>query len=359
MLKKAKLFLLAILLFSVIPSFKAEAATGYFIMPAQGTLTTKFEERWGKMHFGIDIANRTSVPIKAGREGKVERSYFSSTYGNVVFLQHNINGKVWQTVYAHLASRSVNVGQTVKTGQTLGYMGNTGYSFGQHLHFEVHNGVWNISKSNAVNPLNYITDGTPEPTPKPSITIDDIKPNVSLNTRLGVVRNFERTVIRKGPGASYPLNTNLGSKGYVNPKDQYVVSDYSNGWYKISDQGWVYSEHFVYRPTNTITMNLEGSNQGTISTPKQVQIEGIKVKPDISLNKQLGVVRGIEASVIRTGPSAYDSINTSAGDDGYVNVEDQYIVYGYSNGWYKIAENAWVYSEHNNFRPSLNVKIGK
>nr|WP_257989732.1 M23 family metallopeptidase [Bacillus infantis]MCR6609476.1 M23 family metallopeptidase [Bacillus infantis] len=361
MKKNAKfltLFVVLVLMVSGFPISKSSAATGYFIMPAQGTITDGFRIPSRPDHHGIDIANQVSVPIKAGREGTVSKSYYSTSYGNVVFIRHNINGSVWETVYAHMSNRSVSAGQKVTTGQTLGYMGNTGDSHGQHLHFEVHNGLWNHPyKTNAVDPLLYITDGTPTPTPPPSITIEDIKPNLNLNTRLGAIRNFETTVIRSGPGASYSINTGLGNKGYVNPKDQYLVSDYSNGWYKIATDGWVYSEHFVYRPTNSISITLNGSNSGTIATPKQVTIEGIKVKPDLNLNQQLGVVRGIEASVIRTGPGASYPINTSAGSEGYVNIEDQYLVYEYSNGWYRIGTNAWVYSEHNNYRPSLNIKI--
>ncbi|AIK36690.1 peptidase M23 family protein [Bacillus pseudomycoides] len=50
----------------------------------------------------------------------------------------------------------VNVGDQVQTGELLGHMGNTGHSFGQHHHFELHNGEWNFEKTNAVNPLQYL-----------------------------------------------------------------------------------------------------------------------------------------------------------------------------------------------------------
>ncbi len=350
-------FLVLVLVLASFPNIKGSAAAGYFIMPAQGTITDGFRIPSRPDHHGVDIANRVSVPIKAGREGTVSRSYYSTSYGNVVFIKHTINGAVWETVYAHMSSRSVSAGQKVTTGQTLGYMGNTGDSEGQHLHFEVHNGTWNGNKTNAVNPLNYITDGTPTPTPGPSITIEDIKPNLNLNSKLGVVRNFETTVIRTGPDKSYSINKALGNSGYVNPKDQYLVSGYENGWYKVAANGWVYSEHFVYRPTNSISITMEGTNSGSIATPKQVLIEGIKVKPDLNLNQRLGTVRGIEASVIRTGPGTDYPINTDAGADGYVNIEDQYLVSEYSNGWYRIGKDAWVYSEHNNYRPSLDTVI--
>ncbi|EEM18375.1 MULTISPECIES: M23 family metallopeptidase [Bacillus] len=50
----------------------------------------------------------------------------------------------------------VNVGDQVQIGELLGHMGNTGHSFGQHLHFKLHNGEWNFEKTNAVNPLQYL-----------------------------------------------------------------------------------------------------------------------------------------------------------------------------------------------------------
>jgi len=53
-------------------------------------------------------------------------------------------------------SRSVSAGEVVSKGQKVGIMGNTGQSFGQHLHFKLHKGPWNTSKSNSVNPLNII-----------------------------------------------------------------------------------------------------------------------------------------------------------------------------------------------------------
>ena len=71
-------------------------------------------------------------------------------------ITHSINGKTYQTLYAHLRNLGVGTMQTVSQGQFIGYMGNTGRSTGQHLHFEVHNGTWNGSKSNAVNPLSVV-----------------------------------------------------------------------------------------------------------------------------------------------------------------------------------------------------------
>jgi murein DD-endopeptidase MepM/ murein hydrolase activator NlpD len=125
--------------------------------PANGPITSTFGPRWGEFHYGIDIGKRgASVPVVAAADGYVYRSYYSPSYGNVIFIMHYIDGQVYTTVYAHLESRLVGEGQNVSKGQMIGYMGNTGRSFGPHLHFELHRGPWNASKSNAVDPLKYI-----------------------------------------------------------------------------------------------------------------------------------------------------------------------------------------------------------
>ncbi|WP_244404819.1 M23 family metallopeptidase [Saccharococcus caldoxylosilyticus] len=88
------------------------------------------------------MAKSGDVPVVAAASGTVSKSYYSDSYGNVVFIRHTINGTQYETVYAHLRSRAVSEGQTVSQGQFIGYMGNTGESFGQHLHFEIHKPYW-------------------------------------------------------------------------------------------------------------------------------------------------------------------------------------------------------------------------
>ncbi|USD82366.1 peptidoglycan DD-metalloendopeptidase family protein [Bacillus safensis] len=132
------------------------ASSSGFIKPAAGRFSSGFGGRSGGNHFGLDIAAKGTVPVYAAASGTVTNSSYSSSYGNVVFITHNINGQTYQTVYAHLSTRSVSTGQRVEQGQFLGYMGNTGQSHGQHLHFEIHKGLWNGAKSNAVNPAQYI-----------------------------------------------------------------------------------------------------------------------------------------------------------------------------------------------------------
>jgi peptidoglycan hydrolase CwlO-like protein len=134
------------------------AGDGKFMRPAAGPVTSNYGQRWGDLHAGIDIGKRgDNVPVVAVQSGIVFRSYYSSTYGNVVFITHSVDGQIYTSVYAHMDNREVSEGDTVKKGQRLGYMGNTGRSFGAHLHFELHKGQWNLQKTNSVDPRKYIS----------------------------------------------------------------------------------------------------------------------------------------------------------------------------------------------------------
>lgn len=120
-----------------------------WLWPTEGELTDTFGTRNGK-HFGIDIAAEVGTPVVASDHGKVIKSYYSHSYGNVIFIQHKNN---METVYAHLHKRLVSEGDVVKKGEKIGEVGNTGRSSGSHLHFEVHEGEWDIHKTTAINPL--------------------------------------------------------------------------------------------------------------------------------------------------------------------------------------------------------------
>ncbi|MCK2000232.1 LysM peptidoglycan-binding domain-containing protein [[Brevibacterium] frigoritolerans] len=137
---------------------EGQKANAIFDRPSDGIQTSEFGPRWGTFHYGIDFAKAGAVENKAAASGVVSRSYTSDSYGEVVFIVHEINGQTYETVYAHMksGSRAVQVGDKVTTGQFLGWMGSTGHSTGQHLHFEVHKGRWNAEKSNAVDPVLFL-----------------------------------------------------------------------------------------------------------------------------------------------------------------------------------------------------------
>ncbi|MGH0838438.1 M23 family metallopeptidase, partial [Bacillus cereus] len=132
-----------------------------FIYPTDTTRVTSGFRGSRPDHHGVDLAEAGYHPIYAAASGQVSRSYLSSSYGECIMIVHTIDGVTWETVYAHMrsGSRTVKVGDYVTQGQTIGVMGNTGESSGQHLHFELHKGRWDASKSNAVNPLDYLGKG--------------------------------------------------------------------------------------------------------------------------------------------------------------------------------------------------------
>lgn len=107
------------------------------IWPVEGTLTSGFGYRWGRMHEGIDISVPEGTPIRAAADGTVilmQSEYESGGYGNYTCVDH---GGGLSTCYAHQSSFATSVGANVSQGAVIGYSGNTGHSTGPHLHFEV------------------------------------------------------------------------------------------------------------------------------------------------------------------------------------------------------------------------------
>ena len=122
-----------------------------YIWPTQGTVTSGYGWRWGRMHRGVDVAGPVGTPVVAAGSGVVEQAGWNSGgYGNMVEIRHP-DGSM--TRYAHNNRLNVSTGQSVRQGQQIAEMGSTGYSTGPHLHFEVHpNG------QGAVNPVAYLPD---------------------------------------------------------------------------------------------------------------------------------------------------------------------------------------------------------
>lgn len=105
-----------------------------FIWPVEGVVTSGYGPRWGRMHTGIDIAAPGGTPIRAVKEAEVLYAGWMGGYGNLVALDHG--GSV-VTLYAHQSRMAVAEGQMVAQGDVVGYVGTTGRSTGNHLHFEV------------------------------------------------------------------------------------------------------------------------------------------------------------------------------------------------------------------------------
>ncbi|MDP8968165.1 MAG: peptidoglycan DD-metalloendopeptidase family protein [Actinomycetota bacterium] len=123
---------------------------GSMIWPVNGALSSPFGPRWGRLHAGIDISAGEGTPIRAADGGRVvlmQGTGASGGYGNYSCVQHSATTS---TCYAHQSRFGTSIGASVSQGQVIGYVGNTGNSFGAHLHFEVRvNGA-------PVNPIGYL-----------------------------------------------------------------------------------------------------------------------------------------------------------------------------------------------------------
>ena len=109
------------------------------------TLTSRFGQRWGRLHEGLDYAAAMGTPIPSQTGGKVTQSRYHPTYGN--FVEVTSGGVQYR--YAHNSKNLVSAGDAVTAGQILGLVGSTGRSTGPHVHFEIRTG------GRAVDPLTF------------------------------------------------------------------------------------------------------------------------------------------------------------------------------------------------------------
>jgi murein DD-endopeptidase MepM/ murein hydrolase activator NlpD len=118
-----------------------QAAPDVWLLPNQNyTLSSPYGWRWGRMHNGVDLAAPHGSPVQAVHAGKVVLSRWYAGYGYAVIIDH---GDGVETLYGHNSELLVLEGQEVTAGEVVARVGNTGYSFGSHIHFEVHiNGVF-------------------------------------------------------------------------------------------------------------------------------------------------------------------------------------------------------------------------
>lgn len=132
-----------------LPAGPIKGGSGQMIWPVNGPITSPFCERrsWESCHPGMDIGVPHGTPIRAALGGRVAIAGPNGGYGNYTCIQHTA---ALASCYAHQSSIGVSVGQQVSKGQVIGAVGNTGFSFGAHLHFEVRvNGA-------VTNPMNYL-----------------------------------------------------------------------------------------------------------------------------------------------------------------------------------------------------------
>ncbi|WP_214849852.1 M23 family metallopeptidase [Exiguobacterium sp. s193] len=145
------------------PAPAPAASSALFIHPTSGAITQGYGSASGEngyaFHNGIDFGAPVGTPIVAAATGTVITASSSGPYGNHVMIAHQLNGKTYTTVYAHMSSLNARAGQRVSQGQQIGALGSTGNSTGPHLHFEIHVGGYVYSgtgPANSVNPMSML-----------------------------------------------------------------------------------------------------------------------------------------------------------------------------------------------------------
>ena len=128
------------------PSSKVDIGIS-LIQPVNGRISCKYGYQRSYYHTGLDIASPNGTPIKAAASGTVTYCGYHYSYGNLLIVTH---GNGVQTYYAHCSRFYTSLGASVSQGQTIAAVGNTGNSFGNHLHLEVR------INGRAQNPQNYV-----------------------------------------------------------------------------------------------------------------------------------------------------------------------------------------------------------
>lgn len=115
------------------PSRAQESVFPNLIFPVRGLISSRYGFRWGRMHYGLDLAAPTGTRVYAAASGRVTFAGWLGSYGLLVKIDH---GR-YVTYYGHLSRILVNRGERVGQGDLIGRVGSTGRAYGSHLHFEV------------------------------------------------------------------------------------------------------------------------------------------------------------------------------------------------------------------------------
>lgn len=194
------------------------------------TQENRITRGFGNGHTGVDLGWQTTQTdgILAHSDGTVvfcqtgqknnPGSTGNASYGNCVKIDH---GNGYYTLYAHLSDVTVKLGQQVSKGQVIGHMGNTGNSYGTHLHFEVRKGA-----SNCIDPAPYIAADLPG---LPTYTETPVDYQVEVSA--------DDLNIRSGPGTGYAI------QGVCKPGKHQIVAEAdgtgASKWGKLSTGGWI------------------------------------------------------------------------------------------------------------------------
>jgi len=204
-------------------SAKATGGSIRMIMPCEGRISSPYGMRVHpitgarKMHNGVDIAAPKGTPIVAAADGIIYRLYISKSYGKVIYLKHE-NGMASR--YAHMDNFAVGLamGDRVKQGQVIGYVGNTGASAGDHLHWEVR--VTSAQWADTIDPLTLVGGNVKSDLAKEekAIVKDEIAAEKeSSDTTLEGQDTLRSTLIPKSVEDNKPLDTAPSTNATPNP----------------------------------------------------------------------------------------------------------------------------------------------
>jgi murein DD-endopeptidase MepM/ murein hydrolase activator NlpD len=130
---------------------KAVRANHRWVRPIHSWhITSGFGWRWGKTHDGIDLGAATGTPLYAMSKGTVIGSFYDASFGNKLEIKYWDGSISW---YGHLSRRIAEKGDTVLPGELVGLVGDTGHSFGSHLHLELQKTTVNDSP---VDPMPWL-----------------------------------------------------------------------------------------------------------------------------------------------------------------------------------------------------------
>ena len=265
-------------------------------------------------HKGTDYAVPVGTPVTAFKDGVVSKEALDSGYGTAVMIEH-ADGH--QSIYAHLSSRSVNAGDTVKAGQRIGKSGATGNVTGPHLHFEIRRG-----KNNPVNPAGYTSGSS---LPGGNYISSVVAPSSSELLSTGAASNTTSmssgsSVSMSSSGSQAEFATSLLA-GLGAPLTEGNVKALTT-WMRFEGGHWKNSA--TYNPLNT-----------TLTVPGSTSMNSVGVKAYANWNEGLQATistltgskadaRGYTAIVnaLRSGTDAnsvLDAVNNSAWLSGKTN----------------------------------------
>jgi len=127
-----------------------QTAADIWLLPLEEyQFTSGYGVRWGKLHAGIDLAAPEGLPYKAIHAGKVTQAGYFGGYGYAITIADDKGNEV---IYAHSRRLLVKKGDVIKAGQVIAEVGNTGASYGTHLHLEIH------VKGSPTDPIPFLRD---------------------------------------------------------------------------------------------------------------------------------------------------------------------------------------------------------